>query len=415
MNTPGPGALDGIKVLDFTRFMQGPYATRIFADLGAEVVKVERPGGEWDRRLRVSPRGFAGFFHALNRGKKSIAVDITTDQGREVILRLAADCDVVIENFRPGVMDRLGLGYEAIRAVNPRVVFAAASGYGPAGPRADEPMFDMVAQAVSGVSDFNRSDEGEPRLATRGLADTAGGMFLAMAVLTALFVRERTGSGQRVDASLVGAAIGLHTAEVTIALEEETVFRLGGRRVTSTSGAFRAGDGRWLVIAATDQKLWAGLSAALDLAHLSDDERFAKSRIREKNRDALEPLIEEAFARRSRDEWIELLRRAGVPVAPVNSFLDLPADPDVVANGYIVEQDDPTWGRVRLVGTPFHLELTPPVVGSRTPELGQHTRGELEAAGFTSHDIEVLVAAGVLEAAGTPGDHPSVPFQKEGA
>src|SRR6266545_6203780 len=233
-----PGALEGIRVLDFTRFMQGPYATRIFADLGAEVIKVERPGGEWDRRLRTSPSGFAGFFHALNRGKKSVAVDITTDEGREIVLKLASDCDVVIENFRPGVMDRLGLGYEAIKAANPRVIFAAASGYGPNGPRSKEPMFDMVAQAVSGVSDFNRSPEGEPRLATRGLADTAGGMFLAMAVLAALFVRERTGRGQRVDASLVGASIGLHTAEVTIALEQDEVFRLGGRRVTSTTGAF---------------------------------------------------------------------------------------------------------------------------------------------------------------------------------
>jgi crotonobetainyl-CoA:carnitine CoA-transferase CaiB-like acyl-CoA transferase len=397
-----PGALAGVRVLDFTRFMQGPYATRIFADLGAEVIKVERPGGEWDRRLRTSPSGFAGFFHALNRGKKSVAVDITTDEGREIVLRLASDCDVVIENFRPGVMDRLGLGYETIRAANPRVIFAAASGYGPHGPRAKEPMFDMVAQAVSGVSDFNRSPEGEPRLATRGLADTAGGMFLAMAVLAALFVRERTGRGQRVDASLVGASIGLHTAEVTIALEQEEVFRLGGRRVTSTSGAFKTRDDKWLVIAATDQKLWAGLSAALDLTHLSDDERFSRSRIREKNRDVLEPIIEEAFLTRDRDDWVRRLQQHHVPVAPVNTFLDLPSDPDVVANGYVVEQDDRTWGKVRLVGTPFHLEGTPGRVGTTTPELGEHSASELTVAGYTADEIAAFSAAGVVETSTAP-------------
>lgn len=403
MTTPGPGALEGIRILDFTRFMQGPYATRIFADLGAEVIKVERPGGEWDRRLRASPRGFAGFFHSLNRGKKSVAVDITTPEGRDVVLRIAAECDVVVENFRPGVMDRLGLGYEAIRAVNPRVIFAAASGYGPNGPRSREPMFDMVAQAVSGVSDFNRSPDGEPRLATRGLADVAGGMFLAMAVLAALFVRERTGQGQRVDASLVGASIGLHPAEITIALDQDTVFRLGGRRVTSTSGAFRAGDGKWLVIGATDQKLWAGLSAALGLDHLSDDDRFGKSRVREQHRDELEPIIEEAFLAKDRDEWVRVLQEHDVPVAPVNSFLDLAADPDVLANGYIVEQDDRRWGRVKIVGVPFHLSRTPGRVGDSTPELGEDSVDELERLGYSRADIERLVARGIVAASAASG------------
>lgn len=391
------GALEGIRVLDFTRFMQGPYATRIFADLGAEVVKVERPGGEWDRRLRLSPAGFAGFFHSLNRGKRSMAVDITTDEGRELILKLAATCDVVIENFRPGVMERLGLGYEQVRAVNPKVIFAAASGYGPHGPNAAEPMFDMVAQAVSGVSDFNRGTEGEPRLATRGLADTAGGMFLAMAVLTALFVRERTGQGQRVDASLMGAAIGLHTAEVTIALDQNTVFRLGGSRVTSTSGAFKAGDGKWLVIAATDQKLWVHLTTALGRQDLFDDERFAKSRVREKRRDILEPMIEETFLTKSRDEWVEILRANNVPVAPVNSFLDLADDPDALANGYIVEQEDRKWGSVKTVGLPFHLERTPGRVGTVTPELGEDTTEELLIAGLTREQIADLAARGIVE------------------
>jgi CoA:oxalate CoA-transferase len=406
-----PGALTGIKVLDFTRFMQGPWATRILADLGADVIKVERPGGEWDRRLRVSPNGFAGFFHALNRGKKSLAVDITTTQGRELVLRLAADCDVVVENFRAGVLDRLGLGYEDLRAVNPTIIFAAGSGHGPNGPRASEPMYDMVAQAVSGVSDFNRAPDGTPRLATRGLADTAGGMFLAMAVLAALVARERTGVGQRVDASLVGASIGLHPAEVTIAVNADKVFRLGGARVTATSGAFQARDGKWLVIGATDQKLWNGLSSALQLRHLDEDERFSRSRIRETNRALLEPIIEQAFLARDRDDWLPLLAEHGVPVAPVNSFLDLPDDPDVRANGYLVEQDDRQFGPVTIVGSPFHLQATPLRVGERTPELGEDSLEVLHGLGVTDDQADTLVAAGVVEVGAAPA--PFVPEDTE--
>ncbi|MTD12416.1 CoA transferase [Nakamurella sp. YIM 132087] len=399
---PGTGALTGIRVLDFTRFMQGPYATRILADLGADVIKVERPGGEWDRRLRVSPRGFAGFFHVLNRGKRSLAIDITTPRGRELVLEVARDCDVVVENFRAGVMDRLGLGYDDIRAVNPRVVFAAGSGHGPNGPNAADPMYDMVAQAMSGVSDFNRAPDGTPRLATRGLADVAGGMFLAMGVLSALVARERTGVGQRVDASLVGASIALHPAEVTIALEADHVFRLGGTRVTSTSGAFRARDGKWLVIGATDQKLWFGLAEALGLRQLSDDERFSRSRIREANRDQLEPIIEQAFLTRDRDEWIGVLQAHRVPAAPVNSFLDLPDDPDVRANGYIVEQDDRQAGPIRLVGPAFHLQHTPLRVGTFTPELGEHSAEVLSQAGLADDDLATLAELGIVEIGAPP-------------
>ncbi|WP_165521841.1 CaiB/BaiF CoA transferase family protein [Micromonospora zingiberis] len=393
-----PGALAGIRVLDFTRFMQGPYATKIMADMGAAVLKVERPGGEWDRRLRLAPDGFGGFFHALNRGKRSVSVDITTEAGRDIVLRLAADCDVVVENFRPGVMDRLGLGYDKFKAANPRIIYAGASGYGPHGPRHREPMYDMVGQAVSGVSDFMRSSEGVPRLATRGMADSAGGMFLAMAVLTALFMRERTGHGQRVDASLVGACLGMHAAEITIALRDGKVHRPPGR-VTSTSGAFRCGDGRWVVIGATDQKLWRNLTLALERDDLFTDERFHRSRVREQHRDVLEPLLEQIFLTRDRDDWVARMQQHNVPVAPVNSFLDLADDPDVLANGYLVRQTDRRWGEVTTVGHPFHLSLAPARVGDWTPELGEDTESELLALGFTAAQVAQLIDDGVVEQA----------------
>ncbi len=391
------GALHGIRVLDFTRFMQGPIATRLLANMGATVVKVERPGGEWDRRLRLAPDGFGGFFHSLNRGKRSVAIDLATDEGKALVLKLAAECDVVVENFRPGVMERLGLGYEDLRAVNPRIIYAAGSGYGPNGPRSAEPMYDMVAQAVSGLSDFVSGEDGKPRLASRGLADSAGGVFLAMAVVSALYVREHTGVGQRVDASLVGAAIALHPAEVTISLHENDIKRTHGR-VTSTSGAFVCGDGRWLVIGATDQKVWRGLTVALGREDLFDDERFSKSRVREQNRAEIEPMLEETFLTRDRDEWIARLQENDVPVAPVNTWIEAAEDPDVIANEYIVDQVDRTWGPIKMVGHPFHMSVSPAIVPDWTPELGEDTVAELLAVGLSQAEIDELLAAGVVEA-----------------
>lgn len=397
-----PGPFAGVRILDFTRFQQGPYATRLLADLGATVLKIERPGGDWDRRLRLAPDGFCGFFYGLNRGKHSVAIDITTEQGRQIILRLAAECDVVIENFRPGVMDRLRIGYEDLRAVNERLIFAAGTGYGPHGPSSGEPMFDMVAQAVSGVSDFNRAPDGTPRLATRGYADAAGGVFLALGVASALYARAVHGIGQRVDASLVGACLGLHAPEITLSLHEQKLLR-PHRRVTSTSGAFRCRDDRWLVIAATDQKLWSTLCAALDRPDLAADERYGYGAIRERNRDDLEPEIETTFATRDRDEWLPILRRHGVPVGPVNTFLDLAEDPDALANGYILEQDDPRWGKQKIVGHPFHLSETPARVGEWTPELGEDTRDRLLEAGYTEVEIADLIERQIVEATDAGG------------
>ncbi len=390
------GPLAGIRVLDFSRFQQGPYATRLLADMGADVIKVERPGGEWDRRLRPSPRGLSAFFEALNRGKRSVALDVTKDEGREAALRLASQCDVVVENYRPGVMDRLGLGYDAMRGVNDRIIYAAANGYGPNGPRAAEPMFDMVAQAVAGVSDFVRTPDGVPRLASRGFADAAGAVFLAMGIVTALYSRERTGAGQRVDASLVGACLGMHASEITISLDQETVFR-PHRRVTSTSGAFRCRDDKWLVIGATDQKLWSNLCRALERPDLLGDERFAYGAIREKNRDVLEPMVEETFATRDRDAWLERLRRENVPAAEVKTFLELADDPDVLANAYIVTEEHPKWGPLRVVGHPFHMSATPPKAGGPAPELGADTEGELAVVGYSPDEIAMLRDAGITE------------------
>jgi CoA:oxalate CoA-transferase len=392
------GALAGVRVIDFSRFQQGPYATRLLSDLGADIVKIERPGGDWDRELRATADGFSGFFYGLNCGKKSVAVDIRSAAGREVVLRLVRDADVVVENFRPGVMDRLGLGYQDLSSLNSSLIYAAASGWGPAGPNSAEPMYDMVGQAVAGVSDFNRSPDGRPRLATRGYADAGGGVFLAMGIVTALYARARTGQGQRVDASLVGACIGLHTQEITVSLNQGEISRPQGR-VTPASGAFRCRDGDWLVIAATDQKLWEPLCRALERPALAADTRFATRILRLQARDVLEPQLEEAFLQRDRDAWLPIMKAHGIPVGAVRTFLELAHDEDVRSNGYITEIQDPVWGSRLTAGPPFHLSRTPAAVAGRAPDLGESTDEELSSVGYSTAEIEALVASGVVQRA----------------
>jgi crotonobetainyl-CoA:carnitine CoA-transferase CaiB-like acyl-CoA transferase len=209
-----------------------------------------------------------------------------------------------------------------------------------------------------------------------------------------------------VDASLVGACLGLHAPEITLSLHQDKLFR-PHRRVTSTSGAFRCRDDRWLVIAATDQKLWSNLCKALGRDDLYRDERFGYGAVRERNRDILEPIVEEVFLGRDRDDWLTIMRAHGVPVGPVNSFLDLAQDPDAIANGYIVVQDDPRWGEQKIVGHPFHLSHTPATVGNWTPELGEDTLAELRAAGYDDEEIAELVERKVVETGAPAAAHPA--------
>jgi crotonobetainyl-CoA:carnitine CoA-transferase CaiB-like acyl-CoA transferase len=398
--------LAGVRVLDFTRFQQGPYATRLLADMGADVIKVERPGGEWDRRLRAGADGFSGFFEAFNRGKRSVAVDLAAEAGRDVVRRLAGQVDVVVENFRFGVMDRMGLGCDVLRADNPGLVYAGACGYGPNGPNREEPMFDMVGQAVSGVAEFVKGFDDRPRLATRGFADASGAVFLALAIVSALFARTRTGRGQRVDASLVGACLGMHTGEVTVSLRNRSLF-YPRQRVASTSGQFVCADDRWLVIAASDQRMWKHLCAALDRLDLRDEPRFAAGALREQRRDELERILEAAFRARPRDEWLARMRDNGVPAGPVNTFLDLPGDPDVRANGYLVDVDDPRWGLIQFVGPPFHLSETAPSIGGPAPRCGEHTAEVLRELGWSETESQALSANGVIRTDGGQDDYVS--------
>ena len=395
------GALAGIRILDFTRYQQGPFATVMLGDMGAEVWKVEDPGsGDYGRRLWREPDGFSAFWEALNRGKQSICIDLRTADGVETALELGRHCDVVVENFRTGTMDAWGLGYEAFEARNPRLIYAQATGWGTRGPLAIEPSFDQVAQAYSGFAQHAGGGPGNrPEIPIPGIADQSGAMNLAFGIVTALYARERTGRGQRVEVSLLGTQLALQAPEIQhtfhAGAEREREFR-----AAPTVGHYECADGRWVMVVGIDQKFWPRLAGALGLDELVDDERFARGYARFVNRTELEALIAAAFLAQPAEHWLGRLRQYGHPASIVRGYADLKDDEQALANGYVVERDHPRFGREKVVGLHVQLSDTPGRVGDPPPALGADTERVLLAAGFAPERIARLVAAGVIT---TPG------------
>ncbi|MEP7216057.1 MAG: CoA transferase [Anaerolineaceae bacterium] len=397
MTTP----LAGIRILDFTRYQQGPFATVMLADMGAEVLKIEEPGGgDFGRRMWREPDGFSAFFEALDRGKKSICIDLRTAEGQQLVLRLGANCDVVVQNFRPGTMEAWGLSYEDFRAQNNRIIYAEASGWGTRGPLAEFPSFDQIAQAYSGFAQHSGGGPGfRPEVSYPGVADQTGGMNLAFGIMTALFARERTGEGQKVEVSLLGTQIALQAPELLHYLHfgEE---RPREFRASPTVGQFQCADGRWVMIVGIDQKFWPRITRVLDLESLTDDPRFARGYPRWKNRAELERLMEDAFLNYSANEVLERLRIADVPASLVQDYAALALEEQPKANGYIVERDDPTFGKQRVIGLHVQLSGTPGEVSSPAPQLGAHTLDILRTLGLNDAELAALEQSGVIFSAG---------------
>ncbi len=390
--------LDGIRILDFTRYQQGPFATVMLADMGAEVIKVEDPdAGDFGRRLWKEPDGFSAFWEALDRGKLSVCIDLRVPEGREVVKRLVDDCDVVTENFRPGTMERWGLGYEDLKAVHPGIIYGQATGWGTEGPLAEYPSFDQIAQAYSGFAQRAGGGPGaRPDIPFPGLADQSGAMNFAFGIMTALYVRERTGQGQKVEVSLLGTQLALQAVDVTHHLHfgESRVREL---RAAPTTGHYQCSDGRWVMIVAIDQKFWPRLTAALGVEELTDDPRFARGFPRYQNRRLLEPLLEAAFAKHESDYWVARLREHDVPAAIVNDYGDIAEDEQSRANAYIVERDHPRFGPQRVVGLHVKLTETPGHLSRPAPDLGADTRSVLARAGYSDEEMQALKQSGAID------------------
>ena len=396
-----PTPLEGIRVLDFTRYQNGPHGTAMLADMGAEVLKVELPGdGDPGRSIGRLPDGFSAYFEALNRGKRSVTLDLRSAEGRAVIRKLVPEVDVMVENFRPGVMDGFGLGYDDVADLNPTLVYAINSGFGPEGEWRDRGSFDHVAQGMSGALIAQGGGPGsDPTLVTWGLADQVGGMALAYGIMTALLARERFGVAQKVDVSQLGAMISLQGFGVLAYLHTgEQQRRAPGVSRNPTFSWYRAGDGEWLTIAVLDPKNWPRLCRVLAREELVDDPRAADPFARVEHGEWLAAELSSTFATKPREEWLRALAAEGIPCGPIYDYAGVAAEPQHWQNGYLIDLEHPHYPGHQTIGIPVQLSETPGAVRGPAPELGQHTEEVLLELGYDWPEIDVLHDRGVTAA-----------------
>ena len=392
------GPLDGYRILDFTRYQQGPYATVMLSDMGAEIWKIEPPGGDPGRGSDLSDDGFSRYFEAHDRGKRSIVLNLRDPSAANAALRMAERCDAVIENYRPGVMDRLGLNYEALSARNPRIVMVSASAFGAKGPQTGEPGYDVIGQATGGVMTLQAlGEEAEPRTLPGGFADQVGAMQACIGLLAALIAAKDSGQGQHVDVSLLGSQLALQSVYLTGFLKTGVQPHMARRRMP-TFTFYQAADGRWLVIGVVDPRNWRALCELMGHPEWESDERFATAPARQKHTLDLEALLEDCFIAADLNEWLRRLREADIPAAPVNSYGDVAASEQVWANGYLTEIADPRFGTRRVTGLPWNFSATPGAVQGRAPELNADANSILAECGYSVEDIEALRASGALPA-----------------
>jgi crotonobetainyl-CoA:carnitine CoA-transferase CaiB-like acyl-CoA transferase len=396
---PATGPLAGLKVLELAQIMAGPTCGSLLADLGADVVKVERiPDGD-DTRRYAEPQvnGESAAFMMMNRNKRGIAVDLKTDGGRRVLMRLAERADALVENYRKGALDRLGIGYETLRAINPALIYCAISGYGRSGPAADKGGFDLIAQGASGLMSFNGEPGGAPSKIGSPVTDLNAGILAALGIVSAYVHRLKTGQGQFVDTSLFEA--GIHQTAWQAAFFFATGASpgpLGSAHVLAAPyQAFPTLDG-WINIGGANQANWERVARLVGAPELIVDARFIDNAARMAHREELARLLGERLRLRTTREWLDGLDAAGVPAGPIQTIAGMTADPQTLAREMVVELDHPVAGRTRALGVPVKFASTPAGVRRPAPTFGQHTREVLREHGFEDAEIEALATEGAI-------------------
>ncbi|HTK93984.1 MAG TPA: CoA transferase [Verrucomicrobiae bacterium] len=392
--------LAGLRVIDFTQAMAAPYCTMNLADLGADVIKLEPPGeGEPTRHLgAVHKRGHSATFMTMNRGKRDLAVDLKQPEGVALVKRLVKTADVFVQNYRPGVAERLGLGYQALSEINPRLIYCAVSGFGGTGPYAPRGGYDLIAQGMSGVISVTGDEDGPPAKSGVPLSDLAAGLFSAYGILCALEYRERTGLGQLVDTSLLEAAMALTVWEATeYWVTGEAPKALGSaHRLSAPYQALRAADG-YFTVGANNDRLFDGFCRAIGRADLREDSRFASGAGRRKHRKALIVEIEKTTVTEPRTFWLERLDKEGVPAGPINNYAEALADKQTIARRMVVDLIHPGAGPIKALGVPVKLSDTPGAVDKAAPILGQDTEDILVELGYSEAERKDLEARGIVQ------------------
>lgn len=393
-------ALNGLRVLDVTQVLAGPFASQMLADFGADVIKIEPPitGDASRKALGFSKRGpdTAGFM-AVNRNKRSCTINLKTEEGRQAFYALVRKADVVIENYRPGVTQRLGIDYDTLSAINPRIICASISGFGQTGPYATRPAHDLIAQGMAGVMSVTGEIGGKPVKAGPPIADLSAALYLVSGILTAVVARGKTGRGQYVETSIFEALLSLGVFESTEVFYNGTVpGPLGStNRTTAPNQALATSDG-YINVCVSNQKLWAALCAGIERPDLENDPRFVTNMLRIEHQPELELVLEEILITRPTLEWVDILLEVGVPCGPILDYRQAFEDPHVVDRGLVVEMDHPAEGRIRAIGVPLKMSGTPPTIRSAAPLLGAHTDEVLAEAGYGADAIAHLRDIGAI-------------------
>ncbi len=388
----GRKPLEHIKVLDFTRVLAGPYCTMMLANMGAEIIKVERPDtGDDSRDFGPFINGQSAYFISINRGKKSIAVDLKSKEGIEIIKELVKQVDVVAENFRPGTMEKLGLGYEVLKQINPAVIYATMSGFGQSGPYSKRPAYDMIVQGMGGIMSITGNPDGEPVRVGTSIGDITAGMFGAYGIVTALLDRTITGEGRMVDVAMFDGQVAiLENAIARYTALNEIPKPLGARHPSiAPFGAFKTSDG-YLIMACGNDSLWETFCKVVERPDLLEMEEFKTNALRTKNVDMLKNHIDEILVNKTTAEWNEYLNKKGVPCSPINTVDKLFTDPQVEARKMLVEVEQPGAGKLKIAGNPVKLSgMEKEISDDPAPDIGEHTEQILkDLLGLSKDEID---------------------------
>jgi crotonobetainyl-CoA:carnitine CoA-transferase CaiB-like acyl-CoA transferase len=393
--------LDDLFVLDLTRILSGPVCTMLLADMGAQVIKVEPPPSGDDSRQWGPPfiKGISTYFLSVNRNKKSVGLNLKTEAAKRVLWKLVERADVLVENFRPGVLNKLGFGYEAVAKRNPGIIYCSISGFGLTGPYRDRPGYDVIAQGESGMMDLTGYPDGPPAKLGASLADVVAGLYALNGILLALLARHKTKRGQQVDVSLLDGMVSTLTYQALIYLSTgRSPKRLGTRHPSIVPyECFQAKDG-FVNIAVTNQKQWEHFCGVLGLSEIAADPRFETMKARLAHYDELRPMIDRIVSKISRSELITLMDGVGIPAGPINTVGEILEDPHIHAREMVVQLTHPEYGPLRMLGIPIKLSDTPGVVGNAPPCFGEHNHEVLSKLGYAEDEIRGFAEAGAISA-----------------